>query len=93
MVKSISSSTNIYPYRAYLEAILNYGEEANSTQSRMKLFYKDTAAAVGKTDLGNENVNLKLSFAFCSQSKMIHFSGRIHGDLMHLGRLLLIVLS
>lgn len=87
--KVYSGLTNTYPYRPYLKTLLNYGKEAKNTQLRMGIFYKDTAAALEETDPEKKNVCLKLRFAFCSQSKMIHFSGCIHGDLMHLGRLLL----
>ena len=38
----ISPSTNTYPYRAMIETLLNYGEDAKSSQLTMSLFYKDT---------------------------------------------------
>ena len=40
----ISPSTNTYPYRAMPEALLNYGDDAKSSQLTMSLFYKDTQA-------------------------------------------------
>ena len=40
--KVISSSTNTYPYRAYIETLLNYSKEAENTQLGVCLFYKDT---------------------------------------------------
>ena len=45
--KTISDESSTYPYRAYLEILLSYGEEAKSTHLTSSLFYKDTA---GKMD-------------------------------------------
>ena len=40
--RMIFPSTNTYPYRAMLETLLNYREEAKPSQLSMSLFYKDT---------------------------------------------------
>ena len=39
---------NTYPYRAMLETLLSYGEDAKKTQLNSKLFYADEA---GKMDV------------------------------------------
>ena len=44
----ITSSTSTYPYRAMLETLLSYGEDAKTTQLTSALFYKDEA---GKMDV------------------------------------------
>ena len=36
----ISPSTNTYPYRAMIETLLNYGEDAKASQLSMVMFYK-----------------------------------------------------
>jgi len=41
----ITSSTNTYPYRAVLEILLSYGEDAKTSQLTSALFYKDQAYA------------------------------------------------
>ena len=46
----ISPSTNTYPYRVMLETLLNYGEEAKTSQLTTAMFYKDTP---GKMDAVN----------------------------------------
>ena len=43
----ITSSTNTYPYRAILETLLSYGEDAKKTQLTSALYYKDD---VGRMD-------------------------------------------
>jgi len=37
-----TSSTNTYPYRAMLETLLTYGQDAKSSQLTSALYYKDT---------------------------------------------------
>ena len=44
----ITASTNTYPYRAMIETLLSYGEDAKRTQLTSALFYKDRA---GRMDL------------------------------------------
>jgi len=39
----ISSTNNMYPYRAYLETLLSYGQDAKKSQLTSALYYKDTA--------------------------------------------------
>ena len=46
--KLISSSTNTYAYRAYLETLLNYGKEAKKFQLTSVMWYKNTS---GKMDV------------------------------------------
>jgi hypothetical protein len=44
----ITSSTNIYADRAYIETLLNYGLEAKSSQLTFAQFYKDGAGKMDK---------------------------------------------
>ena len=37
----VTTSNNTYPYKAYIETLLNYGEEAKDTQLTASLWYKD----------------------------------------------------
>ena len=46
--KLVSSSTNTYAYRAYLETSLNYGKEAKESQLTSVMWYKDTAGKMDK---------------------------------------------
>jgi len=45
----ISSSTSTYPYRAMLETLLTYGEDAKKSQLSAELFYKDDAGEMDTT--------------------------------------------
>ena len=49
----ITASTNTYPYRAMIETLLSYGEDAKSSQLTSALFYKDQAGTMDSIDVGD----------------------------------------
>jgi len=53
----ITASTNTYPYRALLETLLSYGEDAKKTQLTSALFYKDQAGRMDSVDFAAAAVN------------------------------------
>ena len=86
----LSPSTNTYPYRAMIETLLNYGDDAKSSQLTMAMFYKDTP---GKMDAVNPvaddaNMGLKARYAFTKQSRMVDMIGPIHSDIFFQDRLI-----
>ena len=91
--RTISDGSSTYPYRAYLEKLLSYGEEAESTHLTSSLFYKDTAGKMDEPDptKGNANVNLGLKkhALFTSESRVVDMIGRLHGDIFNQEKYLL----
>ena len=89
----ISPSTNTYPYRAMLETLLNYGEEAKKSQLSMSLFYKDTPGKMDEVNPVAEdadaNLGLKARYAFTKRSHTVDMIGPIHSDLFFQEGLLL----
>jgi len=53
----ITASTNTYSYRALLETLLSYGEDAKKTQLASAVFYKDQAGRMDSVDFGADAVN------------------------------------
>ena len=53
----ITASTNMYPYRALLETLLSYGEDAKKTQLMSALFYKDKAGKMDSMYFAADAVN------------------------------------
>ena len=51
--KLISSASDNYAYRAFLETLLNYGKAAKDSQLTSGLWYKDDAGAMDATDNAN----------------------------------------
>jgi len=53
----ITASTNTYPYRAMMETLQSYGEDAKRTQLTAALFYKDRAGRMDIVDLADDAAN------------------------------------
>lgn len=87
----ISSSSNTYPYRAYIETLLNYGEEAKKTLLSSECFYKDTAGYLHIVNPTAENGNEGLfqRYEHVKKSKTLDMIGNLHCDLFYQNRLLL----
>ena len=76
-----------------IETLLNYGEDAKSSQLSMALFYKDTP---GKMDAVNPvadeddaNLGLKARYVFTKNSNTVDMMGPIHSDVYFQDRLIL----
>jgi len=89
----ITSSTNTYPYRAYIENLLSYGPETKTSQLTAELFYKDTA---GKMNAVNpaaaadaRNGGLTERANFTAESRVVDMIGRLHCDIFFQERFML----
>jgi len=56
--KIITSSTGHYPYRAMIQTILKYRNEANNSQLLAQLWVKDTPGTLDDPDLEGLNIGL-----------------------------------
>ena len=84
----VSPSENTYPYRAFLETVLNYGKDAKEGHLTSALFYGDTPGHVDDTQ-GTNNTGLVIRRELTAQSAEIDMLGRLHTDLMHQERYLI----
>ena len=86
-------STKTYPYRAMIETLLNYGEDAKSSQLSMAMFYKDTPGNMDVVnpvaDDGDANMGLKARYTFTKESNTVDMMGPIHSDIFFQDRLIL----
>ena len=86
----ITASTNTYPYRAMLETLLSYGEDAKRSQLTSALFYKDKAGAMDSVTVeGNTNDGFMKRRALARESREIDMMGRIHADIFFQDRYML----
>ena len=90
----ISNATNTYPYRALLETLLTYGEDAKHSQLTCQLFYKDEAGYMDSVLVGNQggnrpNTGLQNRRTITKESKEFDMVGRLHADLFFQERYLL----
>ncbi|XP_078603482.1 uncharacterized protein F54H12.2-like [Branchiostoma floridae x Branchiostoma japonicum] len=95
--KDITDSTNCYPYRAYLETLLNFGSEAKQTQLTSELFFQDTPGRLHLVDpypnpadqdaVANEGLVKRANMT--RNSREVDLIGPLHVDLFHQDRYLL----
>ena len=79
----ITSSTNTYPYRAMLETLLSYGEDAKNTQLTSALYYKDQAGKMDSMSFAENDRNggMYKRSAYTNRSRTVDMMGRIHADI------------
>jgi hypothetical protein len=89
--KLVSSSTNTYPYRAYLETLLDYGDGAKQTQLASAMWYKDTAGHMDSTAIGNNanNIGLRKRAIITNAGSTFEMMGRLHSDIFCLDKAML----
>ena len=89
----ITSSTNTYPYRAYIEDLLSYGSESKESQLTAALFYKDTPGRMGvansRAAVDARNHGLTKRAEFTNESRVVDVIGRLHSDIFFQERYLL----
>jgi len=82
----VTTASDMYAYRAYIETLLSYGKDAKQSQLTCSLFYKDTAGKFDNLGLeAGDNVDPNPGYVqrnqFIRQSRTVDMIGRIHTDL------------
>ena len=85
----VTSSSNTYPFRAYVETLLSYGAEAKKTQLTSQLWYKDSAGHMDATQENGGNAGLVERRRHIAGSRVVEMMGRLHVDLFMQDRFLL----
>lgn len=85
----ISQSNNCYPYRSFIESVLNYSDDTLATQFSAGLFYKDTAGEHESAELDGDNEGFVKRAALTAASRKIDLLGHLHADLFFQEKLLL----
>lgn len=86
--KLITSSNNTYPYRAYIETLLSFGQEAKKSQLTTALWYKDEAGKFEVVD-GAENTGFTRRSKAVISNGIVDMVGKIHLDMFFQPRYLL----
>ena len=88
----LTTASNTYPYRAYLETLLNHTEEAKKTQLSMAIWEKDTPERMDEpsSQAGvHRNKGLVRRGIYTAGSAAVEMIGRLHCDIFVQERLLL----
>ncbi|KAG8238187.1 hypothetical protein J437_LFUL014063 [Ladona fulva] len=78
--KLVTPSSHAYPYRAYIETLLNYGPAAKNSHLTSALWYSDTP---GSMDDCVNNAGAVRRRAFTADSKEVERMGHLHCDLFN----------
>ena len=82
-------TSNYNPYRAMFETLLNFGQDAKSSQLLSQLFIKDDSDHPEDTDPGGNNNGLLLRAKYISLSKYLDLQGPIFHDFFSMSRYLM----
>ena len=87
--KPISAPNNTYPYRAYIESLLNYGPAAKQSHLTTALWYSDTAGEMDSLPGTGKNQGLKTRQHFILGGKTVDLLGHLHCDIFNQDKLLI----
>jgi len=88
----VTPSTSTYPYRAMIETLLSYGQEAKTSQLTSVMYYKDDAGQMDRTtfdDENNVNGGLAKRRQLAARSRVMDMMGRLHADIFFQDRYML----
>ena len=85
----ITSSTNTYPYRAYLETLLNYGNDAKSSQLNNAGYYNEGGPFYDYANSAKAPEGFKQRAKNIKSSRTLDLIGKIHADLFSQSKYLL----
>ena len=83
----ITQSNNNYPYRAYIENLLSFGQEARNSQLSALLWHRNTSGHFDSCAAANKGYTQRKALA--AESKEIDMMGKLHIDLTFQNRYLL----
>ena len=86
--KVISHSSMTYPYRAYLESVLNYDASAKSSHMTQRLWYQDTPGHFDSLDSA-QNLGLAWRRSRTANSRAWEVMGPLHVDFFNQDHFLL----
>ncbi|KAK3910265.1 hypothetical protein KUF71_004139 [Frankliniella fusca] len=84
----ISQSSMTYPWRAYVEAFLNYDKAAKDTHLQQRMWHEDTPGHHDSLD-SNQNLGLAWRRSRTKLSREFEMMGPLHLDICNTDRLLL----
>lgn len=87
--KLVSPPNNAYPYRAYIETLLNYGPAAKESHLSTNLWVSDVAGEMDELPGSEKNEGLKERQSYLLGGKTVDLLGHLHCDVFNQDKLLL----
>ena len=86
--KETAEMTNLYPYRAYMETLLNFNEQVQETRLQAEGWKKDTTGSMGVANPLGANLGLGVREDVWDEGRTTELVGRPHLDIFQQGRLI-----
>ena len=86
--RNVSDTSPLYPYRPYLETLLNYSNETQDTRLLCEGWTKDSSGNMGVTEVADANAGLNTRAVTFATSTVVELVGRPHLDVFHQDRLI-----
>jgi len=84
--KMVTSSNNLYPFRAYFEQILNYSQATSQKQLTAQMFYLDSPSYHNSSSANNTGFASRKNLA--TRSRVMEMMGPLFADVMSQGNYL-----
>ena len=84
----VTDINSLYPYRAYLETLVNYSDDTFKTRMLSENWVKDTTGHMAVTEVGGNNAGLNSRTTPFALSHEVELVGRPHLDIFHQNRLI-----
>ena len=81
--RNVSDTSLLYPYRAYLEVLLNNCKETQNTRLLCKSWTKHSSGNMGVTEVSGTNAGLNTRAVTFATSTVVELDGRPHLDVFH----------
>ena len=86
--RSVGDTSQLYPYRSFVESLLNYSKETQETRILCEGWIKDTTGHVNVTAVGRNNAGLNARAVNFARSTLVELIGRPHANVFHQDRLI-----
>ena len=79
----MGNTSQLYPYRLFVECLLNYSKETQETRLLCEGWTKDTTGHVNVTAVSGTNAGLNARDVNFARSAVVEFIGRPHADVFN----------
>ena len=86
--RNVSDTSPLYPFRAYLETLLNFSKETQDTRLQCEGWTKDSSGNMGVTEVAGTNAGLNTRAVTFATSIVVELVGRHYLDVFHQDRLI-----
>ncbi|KAK3107460.1 hypothetical protein FSP39_015061 [Pinctada imbricata] len=88
--RTVTSANGHYPYKAIIQTLLGYGEDAKSSQLTLQMWEKDTPGHMDDNDVnGGQNNGLYKRAESFAESKTVEMIGPIANDIFKIDKYIL----